>query len=307
MKIIFFGTPVFSLPSLKAILNSKEEVLAVVTQPDKKKGRGRIITPSPVKEFALSSGIKIFQPENIRISSFYEELEKMKPDAIVVVAYGKILPPSIIHLPPYGCINLHASLLPKYRGAAPIQWAIMNGEKKTGITTMLMDEGLDTGDILLQKEVDIYIDDNAETLSKRLSEIGAELLIETLQGLRGETIKPRPQIGIPTYAPPLKKQDGFINWNRTANDIYNFVRGVYPWPGAFCYLNNKRLKINRVKVVEGSGIPGRIENASDELIVGTLDGLISIIELQLEGKKPMSSREFLKGYKLKTGSFLNEI
>lgn len=307
MKIIFFGTPVFSLPSLKAILNSKEEVLAVVTQPDKKKGRGRIITPSPVKEFALSSGIKIFQPENIRISSFYEELEKMKPDAIVVVAYGKILPPSIIHLPPYGCINLHASLLPKYRGAAPIQWAIMNGEKKTGITTMLMDEGLDTGDILLQKEVDIYIDDNAETLGKRLSEIGAELLIETLQGLRGETIKPRPQIGIPTYAPPLKKQDGFINWNRTANDIYNFVRGVYPWPGAFCYLNNKRLKINRVKVVEGSGIPGRIENASDELIVGTLDGLISIIELQLEGKKPMSSREFLKGYKLKTGSFLNEI
>lgn len=307
MKIIFFGTPTFSLPSLKAILDSQDEVIAVVTQPDKKSGRGHIETPSPVKKFALDRGIKIFQPENIRVSSFYDEIERMRPDAIVVVAYGKMLPPSILYLPPYGCINLHASLLPKYRGAAPVQWAIINGEHKTGVTTMLMDEGLDTGDILMQKEVDIYVDDNAETLGKRLSEIGAELLVETLHGLKKNTIRPRPQIGIPTYAPPLKKEDGLINWNKKAVEIYNLVRGVYPWPGAYCYLNNKRLKINCVKVVEGSGIPGRIEKASDELLVGTLDGLISIIEIQPEGKRIMNSKEFLKGYRIRAGSFFNEI
>jgi len=305
MKIIFFGTPSFALPSLKALIDSGKELLAVVTQPDKKKGRGHILASSPVKEFALSKGIKVFQPDDIRNSSFYNEILKIKPDVIVVVAFGRILPPSILYLPSYGCINLHASLLPKYRGAAPIQWAIINGEQKTGVTTILMNEGLDTGDILMQVEVDIYEEDNADTLSKRLSEVGAELLVKTIDGVKNKVIHPKPQIGVPTYAPPLKKEDGHINWNKTAVEIFNLVRGVYPWPGAYCYLDKKRFKINRVKVVNGSGIPGRIEKADDELLVGTVRGLISIVEIHPEGKKPMTSKEFLKGRDIKVGSFFN--
>jgi len=305
MKIIFFGTPSFALPSLKALIDSGKELLAVVTQPDKKKGRGHILASSPVKEFALSKGIKVFQPDDIRSGSFYNEILKIKPDVIVVVAFGRILPPSILYLPSYGCINLHASLLPKYRGAAPIQWAIINGEQKTGVTTILMNEGLDTGDILMQVEVDIYEEDNADTLSKRLSEVGAELLVKTIDGVKNKVIHPKPQIGVPTYAPPLKKEDGHINWNKTAVEIFNLVRGVYPWPGAYCYLDKKRFKINRVKVVNGSGIPGRIEKADDELLVGTVRGLISIVEIHPEGKKPMTSKEFLKGRDIKVGSFFN--
>ncbi|MFZ6017218.1 MAG: methionyl-tRNA formyltransferase [Nitrospirota bacterium] len=307
MRIVFFGTPQFAVQSLNKLFQSGEKVIAVVTQPDKKKGRGRILSPPPVKEFALNRGIRVLQPTSIKDSEFINELSTMKPEIIVVVAYGKILPAQILKLPLLGCINVHASLLPKYRGASPIQWAIINAEKKTGITTMLMDEGLDTGDILLQEETEIAADDNAETLSKRLSEIGAFLLIKTIKGIKDGSIRPIPQVGTPSYAPPLKKEDGRVNWSKTALEIFNFVRGMYPWPGAYCYLNRERIKIISVKAIEGSGIPNRIEKAGEgELIVGTGEGLISIIELQPEGKKPMSTTAFLQGRHLKDGTFFDE-
>ena len=306
MRVIFFGTPAFAIPSLVALLQSEEEVIAVVTQPDKKKGRGRVSSPSPVKELAIDRGIKILQPVNIKDPLFLNGLSKIMPEIIVVVAYGRILPAQILRLPSHGCINVHASLLPKYRGAAPIQWAIINGEKKTGITTMLMDEGLDTGNILLQEETEISYDDNAETLGNKLAEIGASLLIRTIKGIRSGYIKPIPQKGTPGYAPPLKKEDGRLNWSKTATEIFNFVRGMYPWPCAYCYLNKERIKITRVKMLEGSGIPRRVEKTGEELIVGTGEGLISIIELQPEGKIPMSAKAFLQGRRLKEGAFFDE-
>jgi methionyl-tRNA formyltransferase len=306
MRIIFFGTPAFAIPSLVALLQSEEGVIAVVTQPDKKKGRGRVSSFSPVKELAIDRGIKILQPVNIKDPLFLNGLSKIMPEIIVVVAYGRILPAQILRLPSHGCINIHASLLPKYRGAAPIQWAIINGEKKTGITTMLMDEGLDTGNILLQEETEISYDDNAETLGNKLAEIGASLLIRTIKGIRSGYIKPIPQKGTPSYAPPLKKEDGRLNWSKTATEIFNFVRGIYPWPCAYCYLNKERIKITRVKMLEGSGIPRRVEKTGEELIVGTGEGLISIIELQPEGKIPMSAKAFLQGRRLKEGAFFDE-
>ncbi|MBI5187829.1 MAG: methionyl-tRNA formyltransferase [Nitrospirae bacterium] len=307
MRIVFFGTPQFAVPSLNKLLQSGEKVIAVVTQPDKKKGRGRILSPPPVKEFALNRGIRVLQPTSIKDPEFINELSTMKPEIIVVVAYGKILSAQILKLPSFGCINVHASLLPKYRGAAPIQWAIINAEKKTGITTMLMDEGLDTGGILLQEETEIAADDNAETLSKRLAEIGASLLIKTIKGIKDGSIKPIPQVETPSYATPLKKEDGRVNWLKTATEIFNFVRGMYPWPGAYCYLNRERIKIIKVKAIEGSGIPNRIEKAGEgELIVGTVKGLISIIELQPEGKKSMSAAAFLQGRHVKEGAFFDE-
>lgn len=306
MRIIFFGTPAFAIPSLVALLQSEEEVIAVITQPDKKKGRGRVSSPSPVKELAIDRGIKILQPVNIKDPLFLNGLSKIMPEIIVVVAYGKILPAQILRLPSHSCINVHASLLPKYRGAAPIQWAIINGEKKTGITTMLMDEGLDTGNILLQEETEISSDDNAETLANKLSEIGASLLIRTIKDIRSGYIKPIPQKGTPSYAPPLKKEDGRLNWSKTATEIFNFVRGMYPWPCAYCYLNKERIKITRVKMLEGSSTPRRVEKTGEELIVGTGEGLISIIELQPEGKIPMSAKAFLQGRRLKEGAFFDE-
>lgn len=306
MRIIFFGTPSFAVPSLEALLQSEEEVVAVVTQPDKRKGRDRLSSPPPVKELAVDKGMKVLQPARIKESVFIDELKSMNPEIIVVVAYGKILPSQILRLPQHGCINAHASLLPKYRGAAPVQWAIINGEKKTGITTMLMDEGLDTGDILLQEETEISDEVTAETLSRRLSDIGAALLIKTIKKIKDGSLKPIPQEGSPSYAPPLKKEDGRLNWARTARDIFNFVRGMYPWPSAYCYLNKERIKITRVKALEGSGIAGRVEKADEEIIVGTGGGLISIIELQPEGKRLMTAKDFLQGRRLKVGIFFDE-
>ncbi|MEW6067263.1 MAG: methionyl-tRNA formyltransferase [Nitrospirota bacterium] len=307
MRVIFFGTPEFAIPSLAALLEAGEDVLAVVSQPDKRKGRGKALSPTSVKEFAINRGIIVLQPANIKDKLFINEVSNLKPEVIVVVAYGKILPAQILRLPEYGCINVHASLLPKYRGASPIQWALINGEQKTGITTMLMDEGLDTGDILLQKETEIYDDDNAYTLSKRLAELGASVLIKTIKGVKSRNIKPLPQIGDPSYAPILKKEDGRIEWSKTAREIFNFIRGMYPWPCAHCYLNKGRLKIIKVRVIEGSGVPRRVEKTGEEIIVGTGGGLISIIELQPEGKKPMSARAFLQGRRIKEGAFFDEL
>jgi methionyl-tRNA formyltransferase len=306
MRIVFFGTPSFAVPSLKALIESGEEVLAVVSQPDKRKGRDRISAPPPVKVLALEKGIKFLQPLNIREPVFLEELSRMNPEIIVVVAYGKILPLQILKLPQFGCINIHASLLPKYRGAAPIQWAIIRGEKKTGITTILMDKGLDTGAVLLQEKIDISDKDTAETLNKRLAEMGASILVETIKRLKDGSLKPVPQSGDPTYAPPFKKEDGRINWASTAEDIVNFVRGMYPWPGAYCYLNKERIKITKVKALEGAGMTGRIEKADEQLIVGTGKGFVSILELQPEGRRLMAVKDFLQGRNLKEGIFFDE-
>ena len=305
MRIVFFGTPLFAVPSLNALLESQEAVVAVVTQPDKRKGRDRILSPPPVKELALRKGVSVLQPKSLKDLLFLDELYKLKPEMIVVVAYGKILPPQILELPPHRCINVHASLLPKYRGAAPIQWAIIKGEKKTGITTMLMDQGMDTGDILLQEETEVYDDDNSETLGKRLADIGGSLLIKTIQKVKEGSVRPVPQTGTSSYAPPLKKEDGRIDWSNAAVGIFNFVRGMYPWPCAYCYLNGERIKITQAKALDGHGIAGRVEKAGEELLVGTGKGLISVIQLQPQGKRLMTAKEFLMGRRLKKGTFLD--
>jgi methionyl-tRNA formyltransferase len=305
MRIVFFGTPAFAVPTLRALLRSGEEVIAVVTQPDKRRGRDRLPSPSPVKDLASQSHCMVLQPATLKESLFPEELQDLNPEIIVVVAYGKILPPMILNLPPRGCINVHASLLPKYRGAAPVQWAIINGEKITGVTTMYMDMGLDTGDVLLQEETAIEEDDNAETLGRRLAELGASLLLKTLEGIKEGSVVRKPQNGKPTYAPPLKKEDGRVPWSKTAIEISNMVRGMYPWPCAYCYFQHERIKITKARASAGSGIPGKIEKAGAELIVGTGEGVLRIIEIQPEGKRLMRAEEFLRGRHIQEGTFFD--
>jgi methionyl-tRNA formyltransferase len=304
LPIIFFGTPEFAIPSLKALIEAGEEISLVVTQPDRIKGRGHKLTPPPVKIMALQHGIEVIQPLSLSDKGLVEKLSSLKPEFIIVVAYGRILPPSILNIPSSGCINLHASLLPKYRGAAPVQWAIIKGEESTGVTTMLMDEGLDSGPVFLQREVEINKDDNAESLSKRLSEIGASLLIETIRGIRKGVLKPRPQEGEPTYAPPLKKEDGNIDWNKEAIEISNLIRGTYPWPGAYCSIAGERVRIEKARPVSASqSRPGIIEKVTkEELLVGTGHGLLSIIEIQPSGRSVMTVRAFLQGRRVIEGS-----
>lgn len=300
MSIIFFGTPDFAIPTLKSLIDSKEDIKLVVTQPDKQKGRGHKISSPPVKDLALSAGIPIIQPTQIGDDSFYQIISNIKPEFIIVVAYGKLLPKKILSIPEKGCINIHASLLPKYRGAAPIQWALINGESITGVTSMLMDEGLDTGDKLLQRSINIEESDNSKSLSEKLARLGSDVLIETIKGIRNGVIKPAPQVGEISYAPPFKKTDGRIIWDKNARELFNFIRAMYPWPSAFTYLKNERIKIIRAKPIGGEGIAGRIEKASDEkLIVGTGKGLLLIEELQPDGKRIMSASAFLSGRKLK--------
>lgn len=304
MRIIFFGTPEFAIPSLGILLKSGFQVPLVVSQPDRPKGRGRILTPPPVKEFAASKGITVMQPAGVRDPFFHEQLRAYQPDAIVVVAYGKIMPPDILKIPAFGCINVHASLLPKYRGAAPIQWAIINGETATGVTTMLMDEGLDTGDILLQEGTEIGVNDMHQSLGVRLSEMGALLLIKTLNGLLDRTVLPIPQRGQASYAPALKKEDGLIVWSKTAVQVWNLIRGTWPWPGAYCYLGGERITIIHAAVsdTDFSGDPGSIvSRAGGGLEVATGKGILRILEVKPEGKKNMSSAAFIQGRHLKEG------
>jgi len=300
------GTPEFAVPSLKALIESGDEVVAVVTQPDKPRGRGLEVTPPPVKILAQKYGIPVLQPQKIKTEEFLKQLEELRPDIICVVAYGKILPKGILELPRYGCINVHASLLPKYRGAAPINWAIIRGEKVTGITTMKMDEGMDTGDILLQREVPIEDEDTAETLSHKLSLTGAEVLIETLNLLKEGKLKPIPQNhSQATYAPMLKKEDGEIDWGKTAEEIKNLVRGTLPWPGAYTFLDNKILKVYKVRVVEGQGKPGEVIKSDKETLrVATGENALDILELQIEGGKRLDTATFLRGRKIREGTIL---
>ncbi|WP_028844445.1 methionyl-tRNA formyltransferase [Thermodesulfovibrio thiophilus] len=299
--IIFFGTPAFAVPTLNALISDKEKILLVVTQPDKPKGRGKVIQPAEVKKIALEHRLPLIQPDRVRDENFIKMLKELNPEFIVVVAYGKIIPGEILKIPEYGCINLHASLLPKYRGAAPIQWALIKGEKITGVTTMLIDEGLDTGPILLQKEVLIEDEDNAQSFSEKLSRIGADLIVETLDKMRKGVITPIPQSGESSYAPQLKKEDGKINWSVSAIEIFNLIRGTYPWPCAYSFFKNERVKIIKAQVMEGESEPGMIVKAKNELIVATGRGFLKILLIQPEGKKIMTAKEFISGRKINEG------
>jgi len=300
------GTPEFAVPSLRALVDSGDEVVAVVTQPDKPKGRGLEVAPPPTKVLAERHGIPVLQPAKIKTEEFFNELKKFNPDLICVAAYGKILPKNILDLPHYGCINVHASLLPKYRGAAPINWAIIRGEKVTGITTMKMDEGMDTGDMLLKKEVPIEDEDTGETLSEKLSEIGARLLIETIRLLKEGQLNPIPQDhSQANYAPMLKKEDGKIDWQKSAEEIRNLIRGALPWPSAYTNLEGKLLKIYKVRLAGGEGKPGEvIKSESGILRVATGKGALDILKLQIEGGKKLETQVFLRGRKIKEGTIL---
>jgi methionyl-tRNA formyltransferase len=296
------GTPEFAVPSLQALIDEREDIALIVTQPDRVKGRGHALSSPPVKGLAVSHGINVIQPEKVRTMDFCLELARFKPEYIIVVAYGRILPKNILDLPAGGCINVHASLLPQYRGAAPIQWSLIRGEKVTGVTTMLMDEGLDTGDILLQSHIDINEADNAATLSLRLAGLGAGTLIETLRRLRSGAVRPVPQAGGSSFAPILRKEDGVIDWQLGAARLADFIRGMNPWPSAVSRLGDCKIKIIRAKAIEGMGVPGRVEKASGGImLIGTSDGFLKIEELQPEGKKAMTAASFLAGRRLREG------
>lgn len=303
------GTPEFAVPSLKKLIEENYEICGVFTKPDKPQGRKRIITPPPVKAFALEHGLKVFQPEKLKIQETADLIESLKPDAIAVVAYGKILPKNIIDMPKYGCINVHGSLLPHYRGAAPIQWSIINGDKVTGISTMFMDEGLDTGDILLQTKVSINDDETSEELKKRLSVIGAELLIKTLKELENGTLERIKQDDSQaTLSPPLDKITGDIDWNKPAQEIHNLVRGSNPWPIAHTLLRGKNFKIYKSRVsTYRISQPGKIIS-TDPLIVGCGENTsLQLLEVQIEGKKRMAAGDFSRGYRLSPNTILGLI
>ncbi len=300
------GTPEFAVPSLSALIGAGYEIAAVVTQPDRPSGRGKVLTPPPVKTAAEAEGIPVLQPSKIRTEEFFAELSSYSPDLICVTAYGRILPKSILALPRHGCVTAHASLLPKYRGAAPINWAIVRGEDVTGVTTMLMDEGMDTGDMLLKREVAIEDADTGETLSRKLSIVGGELLVETLALLEEGKLSPEKQDeSLATYAPIIKKEDGLVDWSKPARDIRNLVRGMLPWPGAYTSLSGKMLKIFRAVVSEGEGQPGEVIKSGQGILrVATGEGALDVLELQIEGGKRLEAAAFLAGRKIPEGAIL---
>ena len=298
------GTSPFARPTLRALSDS-EEVIAVITQPDRPRGRGQAVAPSPAKEFALDLGLQILQPERVKDPQFIAQLEGLGPDVIVVAAFGQILPPAVLDLPPLGCINVHPSLLPKYRGAAPINWAIINGESKTGVTTYVMDEGMDTGPILLTREVEIGLDETAEELGDQLATIGGDLARETIKGLKEGTLQPIPQDEQgATYAPLLKKADGLIQWKEAADRIRNQIRGMVPWPVAFTWWQGKRMKVFRGRTGDGTGAPGEITSVDNGIEVSCGEGSLLIEELQLEGGRKMGWEEFTRGHQLTPGEKL---
>jgi methionyl-tRNA formyltransferase len=309
MDLIFLGTPTFAVPTLKMVLEAGHKVLTVVTQPDRPKGRGQVLSPSPVKEAALAHGLPVFQPERIRQPEVVERLGAMKAEAMVVVGYGQIIPQSIISLPRHGILNVHASLLPKYRGAAPVQWAIVNGETITGVTTMRIDAGLDTGDMLLKAETAIGPEETAIDLGNRLASMGADLLVETLA--RIETLVPEKQNAAQaTYAPILKKEDGRIDWKLPAAAIHNRVRGLVPWPGAFTKFRGHPLHIWKTwgRSMTCPGPPGRLIRAGKSLQVICGDGsALELLELQLEGKKRISGEAFANGQRLQENESFGDL
>lgn len=301
LDLVFCGTPAFAVPTLEKLAAAGHRIPLVITQPDKPRGRGLELTASPVKQSAVKLGIPVIQPERIKNNEeFRGQLSAIHPNAIVVVGYGRIIPQWMIALPALGNINLHASLLPKYRGAAPMQWAIANGETITGVTTMKIDAGLDTGDILLQREVAIGVEDTAEILAPRLASIGADLVVETLDSLRDGTIRPQPQDeSQATLAPLLTKEDGLIDFSRSAAEIYNRLRGFQPWPGAYSFFRGKKLQVHSARPSRGDlQFPRASLIASgDQLFVACGHAsALEIRELQIEGKKRMPARDFIHGY-----------
>lgn len=308
-NLVFCGTPQFAVPTLERLAASGFNVRLVLTQPDRPKGRGLELVASPVKKTAERLGIPVYQPEKIKTNDELKaRLEQIAPEVIIVVGYGRIIPTWMLQLPKHGNINLHASLLPKYRGAAPIQWAIANGENTTGVTTMRIDEGLDTGDILLQKELAIFDDDTSETLAPKLAAIGAELMIETLQGLQAGTIEPRKQDDASaTLAPILKKEDGRIDFKRNAQEIYNRFRGFQPWPGAFTTFRGRGLNVTAMRLVSERVRPGQLLVKGTQLFFGCGDSTaIELLEVQPEGKKRMPASDFVHGYRPQNGEQLGD-
>ena len=313
LRILFMGTPDFAKESLEAVYNTNNEIIGVVTNIDKPKGRGMKMIPTPVKEFALEKNLKIYQPEKIRNNEeFLNEVKKLNPDIICVVAYGKILPKELLDIPKFGCINVHGSLLPKYRGAAPIQWSVINGDKTTGITTMYMNEGMDTGDIILQEETEIGEDETTGELWERLSKIGANLLVKTIELIEKGLAKKIPQSENYSMAPMLNKEMAQINWEeKTAVEIKNLVRGLNPIIGAYTFINNKKYKIWKVKVIENNEFLNKfnisidknlgevlIANEKNGMYIKAKDGIISVLEIQGENSKKMNICDYLRGNKI---------
>jgi methionyl-tRNA formyltransferase len=311
LRIVFMGTPALARVSLETLLREPDfEVITAVTQPDRPKGRALKLHPSPVKELALQAGVPVLQPAKAREESFIAELRRLQPDLVAVAAFGQILPKSILELPRFGCLNVHTSLLPKYRGAAPIQWAMLNGDAETGVTIMKMDAGLDTGDLLTQRATPIHAADTGQTLHDRLAQLGAELLVQTIPDYVAGRIEPRPQPveGI-THAPKVKKEDGRIDWNLPAGAILNRIRAFTPWPGAFTFLSAppqpQLLKIWEAALAAQSGPPGEILSADKHgIVIGCGEGSLRITTLQRESGRRLSAAEFLAGHPLKVGETL---
>lgn len=320
MKFVFMGTPDFAIPSLRALIEGPDEVVAVITQPDRPKGRHGELTPPPVKLLALQHNIPVLQPLKVKEPAFVQILRELRPDIIVVVAYGQILSNDILDLPPRKCINIHASLLPKYRGSSPINWALINGETISGVTSMIITKGLDSGPLLLKKAVAIDEDDDAKTLHDKLSVAGGELLLETMKGIKEGSLAPVPQDeSEATYFPMLKKEDGLIDWTKGAGEIRNRVRGLIPWPGTYTYLRQGArgkeqgvmLKIYKADVIfiiqpsARSSQPGTIVDVDESgLLVATGENYLLIKELQIEGKRRMTAGEFIRGHKIEKGMVL---
>lgn len=304
MRIVFMGTPEFAVPCLQKLIDLGHEVTGVFTQPDKPQGRKMILTPPPVKQLALENGLTVYQPVKMRDGTALEMIKEANPDLAIVVAYGKILPKEILDYPKYGCINIHASLLPKLRGAAPIQWSVINGCKTTGVTSMQMDEGLDTGDMLIKGEIEIGENDTAGEMHDKLSVLGAEILEKTIDSLLKNELKPEKQNHDEfTYAPMLSKELSPIDWNCSAQEIHNKIRGLSPWPSANAKLNGKTVKIHKSVLADGKGkSAGEIVEAGKRLILACGDlNCIEILTLQAEGKKAMSASDFLRGNPVKVG------
>ena len=309
MRLVFLGTPAFAVPTLDRLVERGHQVLAAVTQPDRPKGRSRALAPPPVKEVALRLGVPVYQPERVKRSESVEYLRSLAPEAMVVVGYGQIIPQSIIDIPPLGILNVHASLLPKYRGAGPIQWAIVNGETVTGVTIMRIDAGLDTGPMLLKAETAIGADETAIELGRRLSVMGADTLIEALDSLAAGRAIPQPQDNAQaTYAPMLKKEDGRIDWTRPAVRIHDQVRGMQPWPGAYSIFRGAALHVWRARPIEaGAGHPPGALVRIKPLLVACGVGALELIEVQMEGRKRMPAADFANGQRLVENEILGDV
>jgi methionyl-tRNA formyltransferase len=299
MRIVYMGTPPFAVPPLHSLISAGHELVGVITRIDKPAGRGKVLTPPAVKVAAGQAGLPVFQPKRVREPESIAQIRAMGPEVIVVAAYGQILPRELLALPKYGCVNIHASLLPAYRGAAPINWAIINGETRTGITVMQMDEGMDTGGILAQESIPIDPRDTTGTLTEKLSQIGSRLIVGTLSRIESGGLTAVPQDNSKaSMAPLLKKDAGLIDWTMSAREIHNRVRGLSPWPGAFSFLDGAMVKVLETEVVPGGVDPGTLTaQGKDSLAVGTGKELLRIVSLQPEGKRPMTAAEFLRGHR----------